>query len=94
MSTRIMTRPKLTGLLGVVVGECGSVALAATFPVAAIIMIGSFLIPFAQAQQAPTSQTMPTVITCNSAKVNDRSARPTPLRVLRYCGRRVKPTAC
>ena len=68
MSTRIMTRPKLTGLLGVVVGECGSVALAATFPVAAIIMIGSFLIPSAQAQQSPASQTMPTVITCTSAK--------------------------
>ena len=38
MSVRTSTKTKLTGLLGIVVAACGSVALAVAFPVAAIAL--------------------------------------------------------
>ena len=80
MTARTKTLPKLTGLFGVIAAACGSVALRPLrIPGVSIshsrarlhvflILTGAFLIPSARAQQSPPSQTMPTVITCTSAK--------------------------
>ncbi len=80
MTAPTKTLPKLTGLFGVIAAACGGVALrplripgVSIFHSRArlqvfLILTSGFLIPYARAQQAPPTQTMPTVITCTSAK--------------------------
>ena len=77
MSARTKTMPKLTGLLGVVVAACGSVALAVAFPVAAIALPVVLLL---SVEAAADSWCFCFPLTCSFARVPDPDRRiPDPL---------------